>query len=53
MASRLVRKHPVRDVYILTVKGRRYRREYAEYRCLNKSLTAEKATLDARKTALR
>ena len=42
VASRLVRKHPVRDVYMLTVKGRRYRREYAEYRRLNKNLTAEK-----------
>ena len=53
VASGLVRKHMARGVYMLTVKGRRYRREYAEYRRLNKSLTIEKATLDARKAALR
>ena len=53
VASGLVRKHAERGVFMLTAKGRRYRSEYAEYRRLNKSLTDEKATFDARKAALR
>jgi predicted transcriptional regulator len=53
MASRLVLKHPARDVYQLTVKGRRYRRAYTAYQRLYALLSEDKATRKARKAALR
>ena len=52
VTRRLLWRDEVRGVYQLTAKGERYRREYAVYQRLKEGLTAQKATLEARKASL-